>query len=218
MKLLNTAAVATMLLFGSGCDLMTKPESKDNGETKEVEIGYIPIVDHVLVGVSDARDEFEGFDLEPLRFTNYPTMSEAVRSGDLDGAFFLAPLAFQMKASGVPIQIVLLGHRDGSGLVVDKEQNLKVINDLQDKTVAIPHRFSTNNFLMHYHAKLHGLSGDTPIDTVEAGPPEMFSALSAKNIDGYITAEPFLSEAEFSGVGEVMIFTCLLYTSPSPRD
>lgn len=207
------ATLLGLVLVLAGCNISSdgKAAPSQTGSSQKVaaKIGYIPIADHMLVGVADELygDELLKVDIDPLRFTNYPTMSEALRSGDLDGAFLLAPLAFQVKLAGAPVKIVLLGHRDGSGLVVDKAKNITEFKALDQQTVAIPHRFSTNNFLMHYHGKTAHQSETIDIKTIEAGPPEMFSALNTGNIDGYITAEPFLAEAELSGVGEVLIFT-----------
>ena len=202
--LTRLASIAVLLLAA-----ILLAACKSEAEAETTKIGYIPIADHMLVGFSEALDNetFKHGKVESIRFRNYPTITEALTSGDIDGAFLLAPLAMQLKVQDAPVKIVLLGHRDGSGLVVDKSAGYERIADLEGHTVAIPHRFSTNNFLMHMYAAEQGLSDPDSIDRVEAGPPEMFSALQAKSIDGYITAEPFLSEAEASGVGEVLVFT-----------
>ena len=210
-SLMNNALLLVLItIFVSGCEDGSPATGEDDRaevQRKRLSVGYIPIADHMLVGFAAEKDgeKFKNIELDPLRFTNYPTMSEALRSGDLDGAFLLAPLAFQLRLTGAPVKLVLLGHRDGSGLVVDSSQDIGDIGQLAGETVAIPHRFSTNNFLLHMLSSRAGISEQ--LDTIEAGPPEMFSALSAGSIGGYITAEPFLTEAENANVGEVLMFT-----------
>ena len=176
-------------------------------------IGYLPILDHFLVGVSKERDnaKFKNLDLQPTKFSDYATMSEALRSGDLDGAILLAPLAFQIRLTGAPMKIVSLAHRDGSALVVRVREGIDTVQDLRGKTIAIPHRFSTNNFLLHLFTAEAGLEYGKDYKTIEIPPPQMFAALSGGQIDGYITAEPFISQAEFSGVGKVLVLTSQIW-------
>lgn len=186
-----------------------------NGSDQKVvtKVGYIPILDHFLVGVSKERDgaKFTSLDLQPTKFADYATMSEAVRSGDLQGAILLAPLAFKLKQTGVPVKIVSLAHRDGSGLVVRVRQGINTVLDLRGKTIAIPHKFSTNNFLLHMYLAEAGLVYEKDYKISEIPPPQMFAALSNGSIDAFITAEPFLSQAELSGVGQILFLTSKIW-------
>ncbi len=215
IRLLIGAALLFAVAACSPARTTPDPETPPSANVERVQakIGYIPIADHMLLGFSDIRegDTLKTVDIEPVRLPNYPTMTEALRSGSIDGAFILAPLAFQVRLSGSPVKLVLLGHRDGSGLVVSKAQGIKDVSALATKTVAIPHRFSTNNFLLHMYTNDGGLTGDREVKTIETAPPEMFSALGVRSIDAYITAEPFLSEAEAAGIGEVLVFTSQIW-------
>ena len=81
---------------------------------KKFKIGYVPISDHLILGVAKQRHapRYKHSKLETIKFTDWATMIEALRSKSLDGAFILGPLAFQAKLSGIEITNVLLGHRD----------------------------------------------------------------------------------------------------------
>ena len=54
-----------------------------------------------------------------LKFTDWATVKEALISKDVGAVFILAPMAMQLAADGIPIKVVYLGHRDGTGIVVD---------------------------------------------------------------------------------------------------
>ena len=53
-------------------------------------------------------------------FQGFPEMKEALISNRVQAAFIVAPMALALKAQGVPIKVVYLGHRYGSAVVVRK--------------------------------------------------------------------------------------------------
>ncbi len=57
----------------------------------------------------------------PRMFQGFPEIKEALISNKMQAAFIVAPLAIALKAQGVPIKIVYLGHRYGSAVVVQKD-------------------------------------------------------------------------------------------------
>lgn len=182
---------------------------KSSSSTATVKIGFLPITDHLLLGVSQERDgaRFKNLTLAPIKFSDWSTLSESIRSGDLDGAILLAPLAFQVKLKGAPVKVVLYAHRDGSALIVRVKENIKTVHDLRGKTIAIPHRFSTHNMLLHLYTSRAGLVYGKDFKTIEMAPPDMVAALAQGNIDGYIVAEPFGARGELSGAGRVLVLS-----------
>ena len=168
-------------------------------------IGYIPIVDHLLLGVAAHLDskKFEKVKIDALRFSEMGLISEGLRSGDLDGGFLLAPLAYQSSLNGAKIKIVLLGHRNGSAFVVTTKKEIKSPSELIGKTIAIPHRFSTHNMLLHIFSSKSNLVPNKDFSTIELTPPEMPAALANGSIDGYIVAEPIAARSEVMRIGKV---------------
>ena len=59
----------------------------------------------------------------------------------MQAAFIVAPMAIALKAQGVPIKVVYLGHRYGSAVVVRKDGPIKSVADMRGHTFAIPSRF-----------------------------------------------------------------------------
>jgi NitT/TauT family transport system substrate-binding protein len=137
------------------------------------------------------------------KFTDWPTVKEALISKEVGGVFILAPMAMQLVADGVPIKVVYLGHRDGTAIIVGKESNIYDFGDLAGKTVAIPSRYANQNILMHRMMREWGMAEDS-IDLREVPPPEHPTALLAGAIDAYIVGEPFAAKAEVDGFGRVL--------------
>lgn len=140
------------------------------------------------------------------KFTDWPTVKEALISKEIGGVFILAPLAMQLAADGIPIKVVYLGHRDGTAIVVGKDSNIRDFGDLAGKTIAIPSRYANQNVLMHKMMREWKMAPDS-IDLRELPPPEHPIALQSGAIDGYIVGEPFAAKAELDGFGRVLYQT-----------
>jgi NitT/TauT family transport system substrate-binding protein len=210
IKIITYTMLVALIVVGCGNE---DKQAKNSNEKAVTKIGYLPILDHFLLGVVKERDsaKFTSLDLQPTKFTDYATMSEALRSGDLQGAILLAPLAFKLRKTGAPVKIVSLAHRDGSGVVVRVREGINTVQDLRGKTIAIPHKFSTNNFLLHLYLSEAGLVYEKDYKIAEIPPPQMLAALSNGSVDAFMTAEPFLSQAELSGVGTVLFLTSKIW-------
>lgn len=176
---------ALLFLAGFMAFYASKTLAKPNSNFKiPIKIGFLPISDHLII---IAKELFvsQNYELVGVKFSNWADISEALRAGAIDGAFLLAPLGLNLKASGVNIKAVLSAHKNGSALVVNK--NINNINDLSGKKIAVPSRFSMHYFL------LDKLLNDNKISAqiIDMAPPEMPFALASKQIDAYIVAEPF---------------------------
>lgn len=140
---------------------------------------------------------------ESQRFTDFPTIADSIKAGRLDATFMIVPLAIKLREQGVPIKIVYLGHRDGSTVIVRKEDPAQDLRALRGKTFAIPSRYSNQYLVIR---KLMGDQGVKPeeITFVEMAPPDMPVALAAKAIDAYFVGEPYAAKAELDGTGRVL--------------
>lgn len=166
-------------------------------------IGHLPITDHLTV-IAKSRQSLPNVDLELVKLGSWPEIAEALRAGALDGAFLLSPIAFNLRQKGAPIKAVLLGHRNGSVVVVRNSPELSSVESLKGKKIAIPSRFSTHNILIHKIFRDHGLDVDKDAQLLELKPPEMVNALATGQIDAFIVAEPFGGQAELQKVGKVL--------------
>jgi len=140
------------------------------------------------------------------KFTDWPTVKEALIAKEIGGVFILAPMAMQLAADGIPIKVVYLGHRDGTAIVVGKDSTIREFSDLEGKIVAIPSRYANQNVLMHKMMRKWGMP-EGSIELREVPPPEHPTALLSGSIDAYIVGEPFAAKAEVDGFGRVLYHT-----------
>ncbi len=175
------------------------------GVRNEFTVGFLPVTCHLTCPVTSWISEHgtAGTKFMAQKFTDFPSMKEALVARKIDATFMIVPLAMKLVADGAPVRIVYLGHRDGTALVVAADSPMKEFADLRGKTVAIPSRFSNQNLLMHRMMKQHGM-GPTDITLKELPPPEHPSALAARAIDAYIIGEPHAAKAEMEGFGRVL--------------
>jgi NitT/TauT family transport system substrate-binding protein len=139
----------------------------------------------------------------PRMFQGFPEMKEALISNKVQAAFIVAPMAIALKAQGVPIRVVYLGHRYGSAVVVQKNGPVKTFADMRGRTIAIPTRFSDERLLLFRAMKLWGIK-PSEIKMIEMAPPDVSGALAAGAIDAFSMGEPFPSQAELAGYGRVL--------------
>jgi NitT/TauT family transport system substrate-binding protein len=145
-----------------------------------------------------------GTQFQSQKFTDFPSMKEALIARKIDATFMNAPLAPKLVMDGVPVKIVYLGHRDGSALMVGTDSPIQKFEDLKGKIVAIPGRFSNQNIFLHRQMKKLGMPFDS-ISIKEVPPPEHPSSLAAGAIDAYIIGEPHAAKAEMEGYGRVLL-------------
>jgi NitT/TauT family transport system substrate-binding protein len=184
-----------------------KPWQTHDASAAELDVGYLPVTCHLTCPVTDfaTKTTTTSTRFVSQRFTEFPTVVEALKARKIDATFILAPLAMVLREQGVPIHIVYLGHRDGSTVIVQKDSTAKSIRDLRGKTFARPSRFSNQYLVIAKLMQDEGMSPDD-INFVDMPPPDMPSALAAHAIDAYFVGEPYAAKAELDGTGRVLYY------------
>ncbi len=180
---------------------LSLPDNTVRGDS--LKIGYLPITCHLLLPIAMERDPFFKDHVTTFKFTSWPDMIESVKGGELDAALILAPIAISLMSQDVPVEIALLGHRNGTGLVVSKGGEIKNAKDFVGKTVAIPIRFSTQNLALMSFLENGGVNPQK-IKKVELPPPDMPAALASGAIDAYIVGEPYATKSVLLGTGTIL--------------
>lgn len=175
---------------------------------KVMTIGYLPILDHLVLGASHFRDNraLTGIEIEPRLFKSWSAAAGALEAGVIDGAFLLSNLAMDQFNRGVSIRTILVGHRNGSGLVVRNDSAITGPQGFAGKTIAIPAKISTHTALLDSYLRRGGLSLQS-VKTLEIAPPMMVEAMMQGTIDAFIVAEPFCARAEQEKVGKILTFS-----------
>jgi NitT/TauT family transport system substrate-binding protein len=179
----------------------------DTGQTQSLEVAFIPVTCHLTCPVTDfaSKTSTTGTRFDALRFSEFPSIRDALISKTLQAGFLTVPIAMKMREQGAPIKIACLGHRDGSQLVIHKDLVAKDIRDMRGRTIAIPSPFSNENFFVNKLMRDNGMQ-PSEIKFMTLPPPDMNAALQAKQIDGFIVAEPFCGKAEMDGYGKVLYY------------
>ena len=210
---MNRAALTLMLLVLTlaGLGVLRAQRGKDRSREGpspdakgQLMVGYLPVTCHLTCPVTDfASRTSTSARFESKRFTSFPEMAEAIKTGALDATFMILPLAMKLREQGVPVKIAYLGHRDGSTLIVPKEFPGTDLRGLKGKRLAIPMRYSNQNLVLHKLMEDLGMSPED-ITFVELPPPDMPVALSTLAIDAYFVGEPHAARAELDGTGRVL--------------
>jgi len=170
-----------------------------------LQVGFLPVTCHLTCPVTDfaTATTTTGTRFDSLRFTEFPTVVEALKAKKLMATFLLAPLAMILVQQQVPVKIVYLGHRDGSTVMVAKNSKAKSLRDLRGKKFARPSKYSNQYLVITKLMEDQGMSpGD--IDFVDMPPPDMPAALASGDIAAYFVGEPHAAKAERDGVGRVL--------------
>jgi NitT/TauT family transport system substrate-binding protein len=172
---------------------------------RKITVAYIPVTCQLTCPVTDYISKLSqnGEIFLPRLFQGFPEIKEALISNKIQAAFIVAPLAIALKAQGVNIKVVYLGHRYGSALVVKKNGPIKTFADMRGRKIAIPSRFSDERLLVFRAMKIWGIK-PSEIKMVEMAPPDVAGALAAGAIDAFVMGEPFPSQAELGGYGRVL--------------
>ncbi len=174
----------------------------------ELRVGYLPILDHLTLLVSHAKDNdlFQHVTIKPKMFRSWRGMVGALKAGVIDAAFILSPLAMDLFNQGVNIKTILLAHRDGSAITIKSDSSIIKARDLQNKIIAIPDRKSTHTALLNHYLQQDGLSLQD-VKTKVISPTNMIQAMLLGKIDAFIVAAPFGAKAQSQNVGKILILT-----------
>ena len=181
-------------------------------------IGYLPITDATPLLVAHALGFYEAEGLEvapPVMLRSWAQLLEAFLAGQVNVVHLLSPMTIWARyGSRAPLKVVAWNHMSGSALTV--APTIQSITELGGKTVAIPFTYSIHNVVLQHLLRQHHLevvlSGRAPLTNnqvrlVVMAPSDMIPALAAKQIAGFIVAEPFNAQAELLGVGKILRFT-----------
>jgi NitT/TauT family transport system substrate-binding protein len=171
-------------------------------------VGYLPIIDHLILGMANEKG-LQKSTLQPEKKFGWNEIGDALKAGEIDVAFMLAPYAMDLFYSEKNIKLLLLSHRDGSIVVANKNAKVSSMADFKGKTVLIPFQSSMHHILLHKKLAEEGLSvgigKDVTTEVVAPGQiPMMIEYDPDGFIGGYIVAEPFGTQVVNTGLGTTM--------------
>jgi len=175
-------------------------------------VAHLKITDHLILGITKDKinkgvDEAKYFNLQCQPMMGWQQVANALKDGQVDAAFILAPTAMDLYKAGMKAKLILFSHKSGSVLIKNKRANIETINDFKGKVVIIPYQLSVHNMLLHKLCSEAGIEPGAGKDVLleVMAPSQMVEALQYDEegeIAGFIVAEPFASQAVTEGYGE----------------
>jgi len=194
-----------------------EPHVNESGRVR-IKVAHIQITDHLALAVLKYLIDYkkfvpQHFELETQCFSSWNTLQDALETGAVEAAFVLAPIAMDLFAFNIPINIILYAHKNGSTCVRKKssEPGEELRDIYRNKTFYIPHLLSIHHMLAFMFLREIGLKpglSDNPEADVffEVVPPIKMPELIVhdEEVAGFIVAEPMGSKAISDGSAELM--------------
>ena len=194
-----------VLLFCTFSSSCTRQKSTSN----IIRLGYLQNDLHHLPAFVALEKKFfnnEGIKVQVAGvFKAGPELMSAFGSGDLDlGYVGQAPATAAVLNNVADVRFIAQVNREGSSLIVRKENSALSIADLAGASVAIPGHATMQDFLLRRAVENSGTSFDK-LKIIVLKPPEMLQALSQQQIEAFIAWEPYPTQAVANGTGRLLL-------------
>ena len=158
--------------------------------------------------VAESQDTYkkEGLNVTIQSMSTGSGIVSALASGDVDiGYVGIAP-ALQGISEGIPIKIVGAVNLDGSAIVVDPNLEITNTTDLEgEKDCHTGSQFNTAGSLLYQLQKYNISTSNVDISSVNIF--MIPSTFASHKVDAYIAYEPYASLAEYTGIGNVLMYS-----------
>jgi NitT/TauT family transport system substrate-binding protein len=174
----------------------------------EILIGVRTATDHSPFYVADKYRlyEKERLKVEIRVVPSNTEIVEALKRRDFQMGVFPLPVAIAAISQGVPIKIVAMTGRGGDGILVLKDSEIRSVRDLKGKKIATI-RASILDIMLRYALEQEGLVPERDVKFLyfmKLG--DMIGPLKTRQVDACSHTEPFLTEAELSGWGRILVY------------
>ncbi|HEY7556920.1 MAG TPA: ABC transporter substrate-binding protein [Candidatus Binatia bacterium] len=183
------------LAFAGAGAAQTKPLKKIRVGVSAVSMGNI-----ILYVMKEARlYEKYGLDAEVITMNGSGISSKALVSGGIDIAPIATPTVINANLAGADMQI--LAHTlPGVVHALMVKPEIKRVEDLKGKKVAVSSLGSLTDFLVRYIAKKKGLNPDRDLTLIQTGgDPDRIVALSSGVVEGAALSHPAYGRAQKLG-------------------
>lgn len=195
------------------------------GDKRPLKIGHLPILDHLILGVTEHRirkgeKELRHSVLETVAMNAWDQIMDALMDDDLDGAFILVPAAMELFRRGTAHRLLMLAHRGGGAVIRNRAAGIRGMEDFSGKTILLPHKFSMHHVLVHQLLTSSGLCPgwvdedgvDVILDTMmPCLMPEALAFDTEGCMAGFAVSEPYGCQAVRSGAGSLLCRTNSLW-------
>ena len=183
-------------------------------EKTSLNVGFVPITCATPIIMAHPLGFYEryGLDVEVIKTAGWAVSRDKSLSGEYDAAHMLTPMPLAITAgagsTATPWTMPAVENINGQAITLSNRHL-----DKQDPsmwrgfTFGVPFEYSMHNFLLRYYVAEAGLDPDQDIQIRVVPPPEMVANLSAGNLDGYLSPDPFNQRAVYDGIGFIYKLT-----------
>lgn len=197
-------------------------------EKNEIQIGYIPLLDCVAILWAKQRGFFDelGLKVTLVKEASWASLRDRLAFGFLDAAHCLSAMlpaaALGKDQLGIPLQTALVLSQNCAFISLSQklcfelhisrqdsaqESAQKIVSALQQqKSVQLAHVFqqSIHHYCIREWLALANIDIAQHIKLATLPPPYMVEALSNHVIDGFCVGEPWNTQAELSGMSQIV--------------
>ena len=201
--LASSIIIITVLIAMVVVIMIAKPQSKQTLPTFRFStntwIGYGPM----YLAQEKGYFKDEGINVDISVMDDQAQRVAAMSKGDIDGYGDTVDLLVLTRGNEVPsVAVAQIDFSNGAdGIVVT--DNIKTIQDLKGKTIALQKSYVDENFLLYLLKKNNISESDIKVVDMESGAAG--AAFIAGQVDGAATFEPWLSKAKERKGGKILV-------------
>ncbi len=183
-------------------------------EKPDLDIGFVPITcaTPIIMAQPPGFYERHGLNAQVIKTAGWAVARDKSLNGEYDASHMLTPMPLAMTlgagSSATPYIMPAVENINGQAIVLHNDHIDK--RDPREWTgfrFGVPFEYSMHNFLLRYYVAEHGIDPDQDIQIRVVPPPEMVANLSAGNLDGYLSPDPFNQRAVWEQIGFIHILT-----------
>lgn len=183
-------------------------------EKTDLNIGFVPITCATPIIMAKPLGFYDryGLNVDVIKTAGWAVSRDKSLSGEYDAAHMLTPMPLAITvgagSTAVPWTMPAVENINGQAITLaNKHLDKQDPSKWKGFTFGVPFEYSMHNFLLRYYVAEAGLDPDQDIQIRVVPPPEMVANLSAGNLDGYLSPDPFNQRAVFDGVGFIYKLT-----------
>ena len=183
-------------------------------EKPDLDIGFVPITCATPIIMAQPLGFYErhGLNAQVIKTAGWAVARDKSLNGEYDASHMLTPMPLAMTlgagSTAEPYIMPAVENINGQAIVLHNDHLDK--RDPREWTgfrFGVPFEYSMHNFLLRYYVAEFGIDPDQDIQIRVVPPPEMVANLSASNLDGYLSPDPFNQRAVWEQIGFIHILT-----------
>lgn len=182
----------------------------DNQGRPVIRVGFLPVSDHLLAMVAHHLHDQQKFEIYNKKHLSWSGLVDSLKTGALDAAFIMAPLALSLRNQGMPILYVLDGHHNGSAITV-RQGNAAAKSRNEWGCVGFPYHISTQSLIFSKMFDNSAKSSSIRPTAKYISPSYLIKSLMSGKIDAFFCAEPWNTKAALDGTGRIIVRSREIY-------